>query len=675
MRRIRDFLLCVALVMSAAPLAAQPDLNAGLRVARITTEPAEIAFEAGSAASVAIVALDADGNVVDASLRIRGSRGLSHSDGILSAATGGDYRLIISVVLPADATAAPASLSVPVHVSWPAVATVEVGTASAKRLYAGTTIRFEAAAFLSSGNSRPEAHFNWSSSEESVATVDLWGAVTAHAAGSVTISAEFEGVLGTVEIDVRDLTASRLEIRGGSDQIRQGDVLTLEAVAMDGGQAIRDIPVTWSVFFEPDDTINAPGAAGIVEDGKFVGEVPGQYTVLATAGDLVARRKFDVRARGVVQDIELVGRGSVSDQRTSDLWIYEGMDGRDYALTGTWSASGWAFFWDVTNPGAIVKMDSIQVDARTVNDVKVAPNARYAALSREGTSTRRNGPVLVDLSDPQNPVIASYIDDPHITGGVHNMFATNDYLFALANGDKYVIFDVTDLSNPKFVSEYNHPNSRVHDVWVHDGIAYSSEWGTGVVVVDVGNGKWGGSIENPTFVTNVPYPVGRTHAAFPYYSASADKFYLFLGDEIMGRGDQAWRGTGLNRVPPQGGTPVAFSGYIHVIDFTDPMNPKDVARYEVSEFGTHNSWVEDDILYQAYYDGGVRMVDVSGELMGNLATQGREIAVFKPFDPNGWAANVSVVWGAQQHKGNVFFTDLASGLWSVKLLPTQRPIS
>ena len=675
MRRIRDFLLCVALVMSAAPLAAQADLNAGLRVARITTEPAEIAFEAGSAASVAIVALDADGNVVDASLRIRGSRGLSHSDGILSAATGGDYRLIISVVLPADATAAPASLSVPVHVSWPAVATVEVGTASDKRLYAGTTIRFEAAAFLSSGNSRPEAHFNWSSSEESVATVDLWGAVTAHAAGSVTISAEFEGVLGTVEIDVRDLTASRLEIRGGSDQIRQGDVLTLEAVAMDGGEAIRDIPVTWSVFFEPDDTINAPGAAGIVEDGKFVGEVPGQYTVLATAGDLVARRKFDVRARGVVQDIELVGRGSVSDQRTSDLWIYEGMDGRDYALTGTWSASGWAFFWDVTNPGAIVKMDSIQVDARTVNDVKVAPNARYAALSREGTSTRRNGPVLVDLSDPQNPVIASYIDDPHITGGVHNMFATNDYLFALANGDKYVIFDVTDLSDPKFVSEYNHPNSRVHDVWVHDGIAYSSEWGTGVVVVDVGNGKWGGSIENPTFVTNVPYPVGRTHAAFPYYSASADKFYLFLGDEIMGRGDQAWRGTGLNRVPPQGGTPVAFSGYIHVIDFTDPMNPKDVARYEVSEFGTHNSWVEDDILYQAYYDGGVRMVDVSGELMGNLATQGREIAVFKPFDPNGWAANVSVVWGAQQHKGNVFFTDLASGLWSVKLLPTQRPIS
>jgi hypothetical protein len=675
MRHIRAVLLLVALACAAPPLTAQVDSAAGQRVASFAIEPTDIVFEAGSQASITIVALDADGNPVDASLRVRGTRGLGHSDGVLTATVGGDYQLFVSVVLPAGSSAPPTVTTVPVHVTWPAVASVELERATTSRLYAGTTVRYGARAFFANGTARPDAVLSWSSSDESVASVDRWGAVTAHAAGSVAISADFEGVRGTVELDVPDLTAVALEVRGGPDQVRQGDVVTFEAVATSGGRVIDDVPIVWSMFFLPDDTINAPGAAGIIDDGKFVGEVPGQYTVLASVGDLVARKKIDVRPREAVQDIEMMGRGSVTDQRTSDLWIYEAMDGRDYALTGTWSAAGLAYFWDVTDASNIVKIDSIQVDARTVNDVKVAPNARYAALSREGTSNRRDGPVLVDLADPRNPVIASYIDDPHITGGVHNMFATDDYLFALAGGDKYVIFDVTDLSNPKFVSEYNHPDSRVHDVWVLDGIAYSSEWGTGVVVVDVGNGKWGGSIENPVFVTAVPYPVGRTHAAFPYYSESAEKFYLFLGDEIMGRGDQAWRGTGLNRVPPQGGTPVAFSGYIHVIDFTDPMNPKDVARYEVSEFGTHNSWVEDDILYQAYYDGGMRMVDVSGELMGNLATQGREIAVFKPFDPNGWAANVSVVWGAQQHKGNVFFTDLASGLWSVKLRPTQRPIS
>jgi len=34
-----------------------------------------------------------------------------------------------------------------------------------------------------------------------------------------------------------------------------------------------------------------------------------------------------------------------------------------------------------------------------------------------------------------------------------------------------------------------------------------------------------------------------------------------------------------------------------------------------------------------------------------------------------------MVWGAQPFKGHVFFSDTNSGLWSVKLLPTQRPIS
>ncbi|MDA0313289.1 MAG: Ig-like domain-containing protein [Gemmatimonadetes bacterium] len=675
MRRL-SMLIAVLATMFGAPLSAQDtSLAAGVRVTQIVTDPAEVVMEAGSTIPLSIRALDAAGNVVNASLRVRG-RGLDYSDGNLTAAEGGDYVLVASVVLPGEATAAPASATIAVHVNWPAIARISVETANDHRLYAGTEVRYGAQAFFANGISRKGVSFSWSTSDADVATVDAWGSVTAHSPGSVSITASYEGVEGAVRLAVPALDATALELRGGIDQVRQGDVVTFQAVATGGAAPVTDVPVMWSVFFEPDDTINAPGAAGIVNEGKFVGEVPGQYTVLATAGDLVARRKVDVRARGAVQDVELNGRGGVSDQRSSDLWMFEGVDGRDYGLTGTWGAEGWAFFWDVTNPTAIAKIDSIQVDARTVNDVKVAPNGRYAALSREGASTRKDGPVLVDLSDPMHPVIASYIEDSHITGGVHNMFAMDNYLFALSNGDKYVIFDVTDLKNPKFVSEYNHPNSRVHDVWVHDGVAYSSEWGTGVVVVDVGNGKWGGSIENPVFVTAVPYPVGQTHAAFPYYSESADKFYLFLGDEIMGRGDQAWRGTGLNTVPAgRDGTPVAFSGYVHIIDFTDPEHPLDIARYEVPEFGTHNMWVEDDVLYQAYYDGGVRMVDVSGELMGNLATQGREIAVFKPFTSDGFTPNVSMVWGAQPYKGNIFFSDLTSGLWSVKLKPTQRPIS
>ena len=335
--------------------------------------------------------------------------------------------------------------------------------------------------------------------------------------------------------------------------------------------------------------------------------------------------------------------------------------------------------WDVTDPANIFKTDSVFVDARTTNDIKVSPDGRYGAISREGASSRRDGVVILDLSEPAHPRVASTFEGNGVTGGVHNMYATDEYLFALAGGDKYVIIDVRDLSRPTYVGEYNHPDSRVHDVWVHDGIAYSAEWETGVVVVDVGNGRWGGSVENPVFVTNVRYPVGRTHAAFPYLQEETGRFYLFLGDEILTREGAAFEGFGgddpFDPATGRGGEQSPSSGYVHVIDFTDPGNPRDVARYEVPEFGTHNLWVEDDRMYVAYYEGGVRVVDVAGELLGNLATQGREVAVYKAFDPNGYAPNAPMAWGPQPYKGHLFFSDFNSGLWSIRVAPRGRPIS
>ena len=112
---------------------------------------------------------------------------------------------------------------------------------------------------------------------------------------------------------------------------------------------------------------------------------------------------------------------------------------------------------------------------------------------------------------------------------------------------------------------------------------------------------------------------------------------------------------------------------MHIVDFTDPENPAYVARYEADEFGTHNMWVEDDILYQAYYEGGMRIVDVSGELMGDLKAQSREIAVFKPYDPDGYVSNAPMVWGGFTHKGHLFLSDFNSGLWAVRLEPKRRP--
>ncbi len=668
-----------ALTLLLAP-ALSRDAQAQERPVRLTAEPARVQLVVGEDASLTVTAVGPDGEPVDVAVRFAAPRrALQVRDGRVRGLAVGSWEVVATAAVAPDADGEVPTVTVPVVVDWPAVTRVTV-EGEGPQLYTGTTLEHRAAAFHADGTRRPEADVAWSVSDPRVATVDRFGSVTALQEGSVTVTATVQGVSEDVAYRVLPFPAVELELDGGAAEARTGDVLRFSArgVAADGGN-VDALPVTWAYTFQPDDSIQAPGAAAIIDDGAFVAEVPGRYTVLAMSGPLSTRAAVRVTPREVVRRVEFQGQGRVSDVHTSDLWVYEGVDGRDYAVTGTWGADGWAYFWDVTDPTNPVRTDSIQVDARTVNDVKVSPDGRYAALSREGASSRRNGVVILDLTDPAHPSIASTFDGNGVTGGVHNMFATNDHLFALAGGDKYVILDVTDIRNPRFVSEYNHPDSRIHDVWVHDGIAYSSEWENGVVVVDVGNGRWGGTIENPVFVTNVPYPVGRTHAAFPYVQESTGKVYLFLGDEILTREGAAFEGFGgdaaYDAATGTGGVQSPSSGYVHIIDFTDPENPKDVARYEIPEAGTHNMWIEDDVLYQAYYEGGLRLVDISGELMGNLATQGREIAVFKPFDPQGFMANQPNVWGAQPHKGHVFFSDFNSGLWSVRVQPPSRPIS
>ena len=640
--------------------------------ARIEADPPSLVLQRGQSATLSVRVLDGEGRPVDEAVRMVGARrALSLDNNVVMGLEVGEWEVIITTVQPGPG-GEPLTLTVPVVVEWPPVVRVEV--TSPGPVFEGSTVTHQAIALHADGTERPGAEFTWRTSDASRAEVDAFGHVRGAAAGPVRVEAVFEGVTGAIDHAVRDFVGAMLEIVGGAEgAVRTGDVQTFAAVVRDAdGNEVPDAPVEWSHSYVPARGVMAPPAPGQMEDGRIVADVPGEFTVVARSGGLRATRTFEAVQREVVRSVEVVGRGSQERVYSTDLWVFEGVDGRDYALVGAKQSDGHAFVFDVTDPENVIKTDSIQVDARSVNDVKVSPDGRYASLTREGASNRRNGVVILDLADPAHPVIASEYTDG-LTGGVHNAFPTNDHLFALSNGDKYVILDVSDLYNPRYVSEYDHPNSRVHDVWVHDGIAYSAEWGTGLVVVDVGNGRWGGTIEEPVFVSNYPVPTGATHAVFPYVSESTGKFYVFIGDEILTREGMAWEGVGpdfrqkYDPVTGRGGYPRASWGYIQVIDFDDPESPKMVARYEVSEFGTHNIWVGNDILYQAYYEGGMRLVDVSGELMGNLYTQGREISVYKAFDPTGFVPNSPGAWSVMPHRDLVWFADINSGLWAMRL--------
>ncbi len=657
-------------------------------IVRLWASPTELSMRVGDEARVIIAGYTRSGaRVEDPVVRLVGPRSAMRvRQGVITALEAGDYELIATLVQEGGASAGePVTLRVPVSIGWPTVARVVVSPTTDDRLFAGTSMRLRARAEHADGSARRDPDVAWESGSPEIATIDRFGRVTAVAPGTATITATVDGVSGAFTVRADPFTGASIEITGGVSRARTGDVIDFGAEVRDpGGELLNGVPVEWSHAWEEPEGILAPPAPAQMHGSRFVADVPGIYTVIADAGPLSARTSFRVVERDVVQKLEIHGQGREQRVRTTDFWVFEGRDGRDYALTGAKRSDGFGFVWDVTEPGNIVKTDSIQVDARSVNDMKVSPDARYATMTREGASNRRNGVVILDLADPAHPVIAAEVTDYGLTGGVHNAFPTDEYVFALAGGDKYVILDVADIYNPRYVGEYNHPNSRLHDVWVLDGLAYSAEWENGLVVVDVGDGRWGGSPENPVFVSSLPVPTGGTHAVFPYVSESTGKHYVFIGDEIMSRRGLAWEGPGQGRGSYQlpydpetgmNGIPLATQGYIQIIDLSDPEAPEMVARYEVPEYGTHNIWVEDDILYQAYYEGGVRMVDVSGELMGNLYTQGREIAVFKAYDPIGYVPNSPMAWSAMPFKGRIFFSDTNSGLWSARLVPRSRPVS
>ena len=638
----------VASVLLVAPHAAAQSLE---------IEPASPTLQVGQSQQLEAFYVNADGERMRDTTVVfyaRSDAAPTSRAGEVTAEAPGTHEII--ALRPATGSQDRIVQRVSVTVAQAPVGEVAFAEAPAQ-VYAGTQVPLVAEARTADGQVRDDVAVQMESSNPEVATVDRLHRIDAQAPGRATITARAEGHEATTTVDVRENPVASLTLSGGADSARTGDVLDFAATARtEAGTAVGDAPIRYAVRTDHTEEI-APGAtAEIGADGRFVAEDAGQYTVVATSGGHTATHTVSVTPRGLEGAIEVVGRGRVSNVHTSDLWVWEAPDGRDYAITGTWGGDGEAYFWDVTDPSDITPVDTVTVDARTVNDVKVSDDGRTCIISREGASDRKNGMVILDCSDPTDvSIVTEYTN--RLTGGVHNLFIYEDHVYALSNGRRYEIINIEDRANPTRVTDFEleTPGHSIHDVWVDDGIAYSSNWDDGVVMVDVGNGVKGGSPSNPVEIGRYAYPSGWNHAAFPYDDAETGKDWVVAGDEAFPNG--------LNTE----NEPTIPAGWLHFVDVTDPDNPSEEARYRVPEAGSHNFWVDGDTLYVAYYNAGLRVVDLSGDLKGNLYEQGREIAHFKSHDPEGRIPNAAMAWGPQPYKGHVFFSDWNSGLWAVEL--------
>lgn len=630
-------LILPLVLLTATPAVAQ-EATTTTPVSRIEIEPARVEVTVGDTARLTATAYGPDGEAVDVPLMWFTSyeSGTIDSTGLFVAYQPGER--VIGVAAGGQ------SASVPVVVQPLPAARIEIHV-PATSVTASSWLPLDASAFNRIDGPVWDAPIAWESSDPSTAEV-VGGFLHAKKPGTVTLTARSGTGSAVEEVTVTPAPSGELLLATPPAAIRTGDVFRLEPKV--GGQALPE-----GAF--PRYTVTGP-AGEVDPQGWFVAEEPGDYLVVGTLGESSAAVPIRVEERGFDRELKYVGRGAVSYAHTGDLWVFG-----TTAYVGNYGDNSLRVF-DISDPANPVMTDSVYVDARRVNDVKVNEDGGFAIMTREGASDRRNGIVILDISDPHHPTIASEFTET-VTGGVHNTFIVGDLVYLVNNGTRDMhIVDVSDRENPKEVGRWglDHANKVLHDVFVKDGIAYLSYWDDGLVILDLGGLGRGGSPTQPVFVSRVNYPQGNTHVAWRWED------YVFVGDEIF---PADW--------DPE--RPVAARGYIHVFDVSDIDNPVEVAKYEVPEAGSHNVWIEDDdpTLYIGYYQAGLRAVDVSGDLRGDLYQQGREIDHYMTeASENVRVPNAAFNWGVMIHDGKIYSADFNSGLWVHEWVPTEdRPIS
>jgi hypothetical protein len=185
-------------------------------------------------------------------------------------------------------------------------------------------------------------------------------------------------------------------------------------------------------------------------------------------------------------------------------------------------------------------------------------------------------------------------------------------------------------------------NYGIHDQYLRDGLDIICAWNTGILIYDVGNGIMGGSPANPKLVGKTTTAGGEAHNTWWFHNPNTnEKKYLFVGQEGPGQvGSQS-------------------SGDIHVLDVSDLTKPTEVATFHRNGSGTHNFWMDEpnQILYAAYYNGGVVAIDVSGTLSGDISSRMIDTLTF--------GANNTYTWGVQLYQGSLYAIDMLSGFWQL----------
>lgn len=363
--------------------------------------------------------------------------------------------------------------------------------------------------------------------------------------------------------------------------------------------------------------------------------------------------------------MQSLGLGSVTARYTAEVAARGTL-----AYTTSWGNRGTAlgntiYVWDVSgNTPTLVDTVLVSGTISTLGDVAVSDDGKLLVVATERTP---GSIVLFDLADPKHPRELSRFTSAETFNGVHTaeIGRVGAKLYAFLAIDpspsRLVIVDLSDPTSPRQVYTREAGRPFVHDTFVRSGLLFVAVWNDGIQIWDIGGCGSGATPENPRVLGSIVTVNGQAHNIWWYHDPSGSKSFAFVGEE----------GAGI--------IGSSSHGDIHVVDISEPSSPKEVAFYHLDNAGTHNFSVDEanGILYAAYYNGGVRALDVRGDLSActpaqqltiannvtrcDLKLMNREIATGL-LDAN----RPVYIWGVQFLAGSVYASDMLNGIWKLR---------
>jgi len=276
---------------------------------------------------------------------------------------------------------------------------------------------------------------------------------------------------------------------------------------------------------------------------------------------------------------------------------------------------------------------------------------------------------IYSMANPRAPQLITRTTGGELQYGVHTaeLARVNGVLYAFCSIDpangvpaRLVVLDLSTPSAPRTVWSQQMGNPFIHDVFVRDGLLFTAEWTDGVGIWDIG--AQGGSVAAPRLLGRARTVGGQVHNVWWVHDpVTQSKKYLLVGQEGPGS-------IGSSSI-----------GDVHIVDISNLAAPVEVAVYSVPGAGAHNFSVDEaqGFAYVAYYNGGVRVLDVRGDLGScapaqktadgrcDLTSMSRERATYLRND------RVPVyVWGVHWSASGLFASDMLNGLW--RLAPAAR---